>query len=106
MAPTLTANCGKVGPQLIRAGELALALASSSIQENGPCTSLGNTVELSLMAQVSQSQKCESKRADPTPQRLQHTREWGLRPLLGSRVQLAMEVCAGVLASRVWGQKS
>lgn len=72
MPPPLIAYCDKAGPQLIRAGELALPLASSSVQEYGPCASLGNTVELSLMEQVSPA-RCESKRACPALRSLCNT---------------------------------
>lgn len=36
------------GPQVIRAGQLALPLTHCSTQENRPSTSLGSTIELSL----------------------------------------------------------
>ena len=47
-------------------------------QERGPCTFLGNRVELALMvkAQVSQPPGYERGKAVSTPQRLQHFGAW------------------------------
>jgi len=49
-----------------------------ALGEQGTAPYLGNTVELALIVktQVSQFQRCESRRAGPAPHRLQHLGEW------------------------------